>query len=89
MHWMFNVVTGPKESPQAVLIRGIHGAIGPGRVTQLLQMDKSYNGVSLIDSANIWIEPATQKFKFVSTARVGIDYAGPYWSKRKLRFIIK
>lgn len=89
IHWMFNVVTGPKESPQAVLIRGIHGAIGPGRVTRLLQMDKSYNGVSLIDSANIWIEPATQKFKFISTARVGIDYAGPYWSKRKLRFIIK
>ena len=89
MHWMFNVVTGLNESPQAVLIRGVQGAIGPGRVTRLLHIDKSFNGESLTDSVNIWIESATQKSKFTSTARVGINYAGPYWSKRKLRFVIK
>ena len=31
MHDMLNVVTGPADHPEAVLIRGVEGASGPGR----------------------------------------------------------
>ncbi len=35
MHWMLNVVTSVEDSPQAVLIRGVREASGPGRLTRL------------------------------------------------------
>lgn len=89
MYWMFNIVSGKDNSPQAVLIRGIEGADGPGKLTRLLQMDKSFNCEYLLDSNRIRIEPAIYKPKYISAPRIGIDYAGKYWANRKLRFIIK
>src|SRR5690606_14390662 len=29
MHWLLNIVTGPADNPEAVLIRGVEGVIGP------------------------------------------------------------
>jgi DNA-3-methyladenine glycosylase len=39
IHWMLNIVTGPANNPQAVLIRGLENYSGPGRVTKLLGID--------------------------------------------------
>ena len=47
IHWMLNLVTGPEDDPQAVLIRGVEGASGPGRVTKYLSIDKSLNDTPL------------------------------------------
>src|SRR3989344_7369693 len=44
MHWMLNIVTGPKNYPAAVLIRGTDKIRGPGRLTKYLKIDKSFNG---------------------------------------------
>ena len=35
MYWMLNIVTGMENDPQAVLIRGLKGCTGPGRVSKL------------------------------------------------------
>lgn len=35
MHAMLNVVTGPVGHPEAVLVRGVEGAVGPGRLAGL------------------------------------------------------
>lgn len=43
MHNMLNVVTGPAGSPEAVLIRGVEGNVGPGRVTRFLRIDRTFN----------------------------------------------
>jgi DNA-3-methyladenine glycosylase len=88
MYWMFNVVTGKKDDPQAVLIRGITGADGPGKLTNLLSIDKSFYGENLVTSKRIWIEDSNTKPRYKTTPRIGIDYAGPYWSKIPWRFII-
>ncbi|QKG78969.1 DNA-3-methyladenine glycosylase [Tenuifilum thalassicum] len=88
MYWMFNVVTGKKDDPQAVLIRGITGADGPGKLTKLLSIDKSFYGENLVTSKRIWIEDNNTKPRYITTPRIGIDYAGPYWSKIPWRFII-
>ena len=37
MHNLLNIVTGPADHPETVLIRGVEGAIGPRRVTKMLQ----------------------------------------------------
>jgi DNA-3-methyladenine glycosylase len=81
MYWMLNVVTSVSEHPQAVLIRGLEGVDGPGRVGKLLQLNKSFYGESLIESNRIWIElTANDIVPHQTSPRVGIDYAGEYWA---------
>ena len=53
---MLNIVTGAENDPQAVLIRGFENCKGPGRVTKMLGIDKSFYGEDLICSSRIWIE---------------------------------
>ena len=42
MHEMLNVVTGSEGRPEAVLIRGVEGAEGPGRLTKLLKKVRAH-----------------------------------------------
>ncbi len=56
MHWMLNVVTGKERYPAAVLIRGIEGVNGPGRVTKFLHVDKKLNGKLANRKNDLWIE---------------------------------
>jgi DNA-3-methyladenine glycosylase len=46
MHEMLNLVTGPAEFPAAVLIRGVEGISGPGRVTKALAVGRALNGAA-------------------------------------------
>jgi DNA-3-methyladenine glycosylase len=39
LHWMLNIVTGEVGDAAAVLIRGIEGTSGPGRVAAALGID--------------------------------------------------
>jgi DNA-3-methyladenine glycosylase len=90
MYYMLNIVTGPKDHPAAVLIRSIEGVVGPGRVTKLLGIDKRFNEKELGIKTGIWIEfpKEKKKVKIVKTARIGVSYAGPVWSKKLYRFFI-
>ena len=56
MHYMLNIVTGPKNYPAAVLIRGVEGINGPGRVTKQLKIDKIFNNKKAIPKNNLWLE---------------------------------
>jgi DNA-3-methyladenine glycosylase len=88
MYWMLNIVTGAKDEPQAVLIRGVEEYPGPGKLTKSLGIDKSYYGEDLVVSERIWIEESGIK-KLVKTGpRIGIDYAGEYWKTRPWRFYL-
>jgi DNA-3-methyladenine glycosylase len=62
----------------------IHLASGPGNVGQALGIDRSLDGVDLLDGP-IRVEPRTGPMPDVrSGPRVGVDYAGP-WAARPLR----
>src|SRR5262245_35291257 len=43
IHEMLNLVTGPADHPSAVLIRGVEGLIGPGRLTKGLHINRALN----------------------------------------------
>ncbi|MBN2166618.1 MAG: DNA-3-methyladenine glycosylase [Marinilabiliaceae bacterium] len=87
MYWLLNVVTGHKDHPEAVLIRGSKEIYGPGKIGKALHLDKSFYGENLCTSKRIWIEKAINKpEKIYELPRVGIDYAGPHWSKVLWRF---
>jgi DNA-3-methyladenine glycosylase len=87
MHWMLNIVTGRAEEPQAVLLRGVKGLRGPGRLTKALEIDKSYNGEDLTISPRIWLQNSGISLPYEATPRIGIDYAGPVWKNKPWRFV--
>lgn len=92
MYWMLNIVTGPKGYPAAVLIRGIEGYDGPGKLTRKLGIKGKLNGKKVEQKSGLWIEPREKDFKtkkITRATRIGIDYAGPIWSKKKYRFVFK
>ena len=89
IHNLLNVVTGPRDFPQAVLIRAVEGFNGPGRLTRAMKIDCSLNGVSFLSSNRIWIEDDGAKPKFKATKRIGIDYATAEYRNKLWRFVIK
>lgn len=86
IYWMLNIVTGEENDANAVLIRGVHGISGPGRLGKALQLDKSFYGENLFTSERIWIENAKPILKFETSPRIGIDYAGEPWVSKHWRF---
>lgn len=87
MHNMLNVVTGVKDYPEAVLIRGVEGAVGPGRVTRFLRIDRAFNREPLVTSKRLWIEDDGAKPpRYKASPRIGIDYATKRDQNRKWRF---
>jgi DNA-3-methyladenine glycosylase len=88
IYWMLNVVTGDVDDPQAALIRGITGAEGPGKLSRMIGIDRSFYGEDLTTSARIWIEDACFNPLVRTGKRIGIDYAGDYWKNVPWRFFI-
>ncbi len=86
MYWMLNFVTGSKDEPQAVLIRGLQEVVGPGRLTRDLGIDGSFLGESLIRGDRMWVEDAGITPEIRSGPRIGIDYAGEPWVSIPWRF---
>ena len=66
---------------------------GPGVLCQALNLDKSFYSYNLGQKkATLFVEDRGVKIKPSEIAkgpRIGIDYAGPYWSKKPWRFLIK
>jgi DNA-3-methyladenine glycosylase len=91
MHEMLNLVTGPKDWPAAVLIRGVEGVSGPGRVTRAFGIGRSLNGSAASPAGGLWIErdgaeEPVLPHEVLAGPRVGIDYAGPEWVGKPWRF---
>lgn len=92
VHWMLNVVVGPKDYPAAILIRGVDKISGPGRLTKYFQIDKSFNNKLISQESNLWIEDRGLKIKekqIQKTKRIGVDYAGKIWAAKPYRFVLK
>jgi DNA-3-methyladenine glycosylase len=89
MYWMLNIVAGGENDPQAVLIRGITGYDGPGKLTRALGIDGSFYGEDLTISERIWIEDSGNSFQLKTCSRIGIDYAGEPWKGKPWRYIIQ
>lgn len=90
IHSLLNVVTGAENHPEAVLIRGVEGATGPGRVTKALGITCADNRLPLTPESGIWLEDdGTPPPPYRATPRVGIDYAAPADRNRPWRFVVE
>jgi DNA-3-methyladenine glycosylase len=95
VHWLFNITTGRKNVPEAVLIRAldIKNTDGPAKLSKFMKIDRSVYGKDLCKAgSSIYVLDSggvVKKSDILTTPRIGVDYAGPYWSKKKLRYILK
>lgn len=92
VHEMLNLVTGPAGRPSAVLIRGVEGLSGPGRLTRALGIDRRYNAQPAAPGAGLWLEDDGGRIPgrdIIATPRIGVDYAGPVWAAKPWRFYYK
>jgi len=89
IHWMLNIVTGKQNDPQAVLVRAAGDLYGPGRLTKSLGINSTYNHEDIVGSTRIWIEGPGEKLKMCTGPRIGVEYAGEYWSTINWRFFTK
>lgn len=96
MYEMLNIVTGPVDYPAAVLIRGVVDQQtgihidGPGKLTRVLKITRSFNTKKAMRATGLWIEDGGVSCCVVMrTPRIGVQYAGPLWSQKPYRFILK
>ncbi|KAB8027993.1 DNA-3-methyladenine glycosylase [Fluviispira multicolorata] len=83
MYYCFNIVSGEKNSGQAVLIRALQlpehphskEAAGPGKLCRYLEINKSQNGIQLSKENKLWLEksPLISNPEIVTTTRIGIS----------------
>lgn len=89
LHYLLNIVSCDVDEPEAVLIRGVVGAVGPAKTTKLLNINKSLNGQSIVNNTKICIMDDGNNYKYTTATRVGIGYALLKDKNAKLRFILK
>lgn len=93
MYHCLNIVTGKKDFPAAVLIRGVKflngHADGPGKVCNFLKIDKRLNEKPLSKKTRLLIKDGIKinPKNILSSRRIGVDYAGK-WAKKPWRFYI-
>ena len=89
MHNMLNIVTDGIGYPSAVLIRGTSEVTGPGRLSNFLSIDRSFNGRPALEETGLWIEEGVLNVDPVDikrTERIGVQYAGE-WVGKPYRFL--
>jgi DNA-3-methyladenine glycosylase len=80
MYYCLNVVTEPNGIAGAVLIRGLlaDGLDGPGKICREWQIERSFNGISLIDpSSPLWLSKPAKVLtdRIEVSSRIGITKA--------------
>jgi DNA-3-methyladenine glycosylase len=91
MHWLLNIVTGQKNYPAAILIRGVEGVNGPARLTKRLKIGRRFNGSKATPQNDLWFEDRGVKIKTArvkKTPRIGVNYAEE-WAKKDYRFLLR
>lgn len=92
MYEMLNIVVDKEKFPAALLIRGVEGYSGPGKLTKFLRIDRKLNNTKASKESGLWIEDRGLRPKdkeILKTPRIGISYASPKWQKKPYRFVWK
>lgn len=86
MYNLLTVVTGPEGHPEGVLVRGLEGFDGPGRVGRELGLELSMYGSEMAPGSFLWMEDDGIRLETEATERVGIPYASDEDRARLWRF---
>lgn len=74
LHWLLNVVTGPRDEAAAVLIRSAGIVSGPGRLGRALELTPALNGRPASTGAGLWFEDTAlpPEGRILITPRIGL-----------------
>lgn len=93
IHHMMNVVTHGEGEPHAVLIRKAEAIFpnklrlhGPGVLTKSLHISKRHNAADLCGN-DLYFLDAPEERRFITSARIGVEYAKE-WASKPLRYTI-
>lgn len=89
IHSMLNFVTGEENHPEGVLIRGLEGLSGPGKLTKSIGITMALHGEDLTSSDDIWLEDTGAPCEYEMAPRIGIGYASPEDQAKLWRYIKK
>lgn len=99
-HWMLNVVTGPKDYPAAILVRGalvmlptgeIEHIDGPAKLTKFLKIGSEFCGLEATQENGLWFEDREITIPhehIIKKKRIGVDYAAE-WADALYNFSIE
>ena len=73
----------------AILIRGVEGIAGPGKIGQQLKLNKSFYGENLENSNRIWVEDDGMLCNYTLHPRINVEYAGDIWKNKLYRYKIE
>ncbi len=91
MYYLLNIITREEGYPAGILIRGVEGHNGPGKLTRYLGINKNLNSLEAIPKNGLWFADGgntIKKSEIKAEHRIGIDYAGPIWAKKKWRYVL-
>ena len=86
IHNLLNVVAAGAGEPEAVLIRGVEGISGPGRVTKALEIGLDLNREDYRTSDVLWLEDGPE-VQYIATPRIGIGSASEEDQAQLWRFL--
>ena len=76
MFWLLNLTCGAEGDPQCVLIRGVDGFSGPGRMSKAMCIEKGLYGKDLVPENGLWLEYGDPpEGRIEAGPRVGIPHA--------------
>lgn len=96
-NWLVNFVTNEKGKAEAVLLRALEplnfdiNCSGPGLLTRVLDINKSFHKKNILDNEELWIEEDLEEssdkeeFEIVENFRVGLKED----MEEQMRFYIK
>ncbi|WP_159564046.1 DNA-3-methyladenine glycosylase [Streptococcus halichoeri] len=91
-YYMLNLVTRPKDIPEAILIRALETkgqlpeANGPGKLTRLANITKVFDGQSLA-SSQLTLKMGARPKVIGSRARIGVT-CSDHWKEEPLCFYV-
>lgn len=88
IHSLFNVVSGKEGHPEAVLVRGVTGYNGPGKLTRAMEIGRDLNYEDMVASDRLWLEDDGCRPEYIRAKRIGIDYATEEYREILWRFIV-
>ncbi|TSC72121.1 MAG: DNA-3-methyladenine glycosylase [Parcubacteria group bacterium Gr01-1014_38] len=99
MYWQLNISTSRPGRPECVLLRALEPvsgdprlANGPGKLCRWMKLDGSLYGEDVTRSSRVWVEDRGVRVNpkaIVAAPRIGIDYAGPTWARKRWRFYLR
>ena len=92
MYHCLNIVTESRGTPAAVLIRGVQGVSGPGKVCRELGITTALYGKPAAKSSGLWVEDRASRiqklgFRIRQTARINVG-GDEKAKKRRWRFVL-